>query len=158
MLYWMVPWDCFGKPFPTRPCNQESDSKQSHSNHPRPQNNQYLRDCYRCQQQDYSHVILFKTKKRKKRTLTNSFLVVQNMFSVLEGMDMGMIILTVHDWKKTNAVIGWRLQPPTKRLCCKFNCTSAQRSYQNSRDHRRTGTEKSNEPPHMTSWQLVRLK
>lgn len=97
-------------------------------------------------------------KKRKKRTLTNTFLVVQNMFSVLEGMDVGMIVLTLHDWKKTNAVIGWRLQPPTKLLCCKFNCISAQRSYQNSRDHRRTGTEKSNEPPHMTSWQLVRLK
>lgn len=45
-------------------------------------------------------------QKRKKRTLTNTFLVVQNMFSVLEGMDMDMIVLTVHDWKKTNAVIG----------------------------------------------------
>lgn len=43
-------------------------------------------------------------KKRKKRTLTNTFLVVQNKFSVLEGMDVGMIVLTLHDWK--NAVIG----------------------------------------------------
>lgn len=48
----------------------------------------------------------FKQKKRKKRTLTNTFLVVQNKFSVLEGMDVGMIVLTLHDWKKTNAVIG----------------------------------------------------
>lgn len=47
-----------------------------------------------------------KQKKRKKRTITNTFLVVQNMFSVLERMDMGMIVLTIHDWKKTNAVIG----------------------------------------------------
>ena len=154
----MVPWDCFGKPFPTRPCNQESDSKQSHSNHPRPQTTNTYVTVTGVSSRITVTLSYLKQKKRKKRTLTNSFLVVQNMFSVLEGMDMGMIILTVHDWKKTNAVIGWRLQPPTKRLCCKFNCTSAQRSYQNSRDYRRTGTEKSNEPPHMTSWQLVRLK
>lgn len=45
-------------------------------------------------------------QKKEKRTLTNTFLVVQNMFYVLEGMDVGMIVLTSHDWKKTNAVIG----------------------------------------------------